>query len=164
MRKIRDVMEPAVIWIAADAPLARAAEELAARDISGAPVCDPRGRVVGILSKSDLVEAFGSAGDGRTAADIMTPLALFVDPEDQLERAIGLMAFEGVHRLLVIDSKGALEGIVTSMDVLRELAGYGRAKPRIMAVALPDSVGTPRRGCPASESADAASRKSGSVR
>lgn len=137
MRIIREVMEPKVFWIAMDAPLNRAADELAARDISGAPVCDPRGNLVGVLSKSDLTEVFSSQPDGRVAADIMTPLALTVEPDDSLERAIKLMAFEGVHRLLVVSRGGSLEGIITSMDVLRELAGYGRAGPRVMTVAAP---------------------------
>jgi predicted transcriptional regulator len=131
-------MEGNVFWLAADVPLRVAANELADRDISGAPVCDARGLVVGVLTKSDLVQAFGSAPDERVASDIMTPLALTVAPEDPLERAIKLMAFEGVHRLLVVSASGGLEGIVTSMDVLRELAGYGRTEPRIIAVAPPE--------------------------
>lgn len=137
MRSVREVMESNVFWLAMDAPLAFAADELAARDIGGAPVCDPRGRVVGVLTKSDLVQAFSVAPDGRVASDIMTPLALTIAPEEPLERAIEVMAFEGVHRLLVVSEDGGLEGILTSMDVLRELAGYGRAPPRIIAVAPP---------------------------
>lgn len=137
MRKVREVMERNVFWLATDAPLRFAADELAERDISGAPVCDADGRVVGVLTKSDLVQAFSSAPDVRVAADIMTPMALTIAPDDPLERAIQLMAFEGVHRLLVVSESGGLEGIVTSMDVLRELAGYGREEARILAVAPP---------------------------
>lgn len=137
MRTIREVMEPNVFWLATDAPLRIAADELAERDISGAPVCDPSGHVVGVLTKSDLVEVFSSAPDARVAADIMTPLALTVKPDEPVERAIKLMAFEGVHRLIVVSESGTLEGIVTSMDVLRELAGYGRKEPPIIAVAPP---------------------------
>ena len=140
MRKVREVMEPNVFTFAMDAPLGSVADELAARDISGAPVCDPHGCVVGMLSKSDIVQAFSAAPDGRVAADVMTPIALAVSADDPLERAIKLMAFEGVHRLLVVSSSGALEGIVTSMDVMREIAGYGRTAPRIMAVAPPASA------------------------
>lgn len=137
MRRVRDVMECNVYSVAMDAPLSTVADELASRGISGAPVADPHGRVVGVVSKSDLVEVFGSAPDGRVAADVMTPLALAIDPDERLERAIKLMAFEGVHRLLVVSKTGTLEGIVTSMDVMRELAGYGRTSPRIIAVAPP---------------------------
>jgi predicted transcriptional regulator len=144
MRKIRDVMERDVFCIAMEVPLERAAQELAGRGISGAPVCDPHRRVVGVLTKSDLVEAFRTPGDGRVAADVMTPMALSIRPEDLLDRAIKLMAFEGVHRLLVVDAGGCLQGIITSMDVLRELAGYGRTEGRIMAVA-PAAVGDGER-------------------
>jgi CBS domain-containing protein len=140
MRKVRDVMEANVFWLALDVPLAVAADELAERYISGAPVCDPTGRVVGVLSQSDLVQAYSQAPDERVAADIMTPLALSVAPDEPLERAIKLMAFEGVHRLIVVTPGGALAGIITSMDVLREIAGYGRAPPRIIAVAPPENT------------------------
>jgi chloride channel protein, CIC family len=146
MRTIREVMEPAVFCLPEGAPLTRVAEELAARNISGAPVCGPDGEVVGIVSKSDLAEAFGAAGDGLVAADVMTPSPLAVAPTDPLERAIGLMAFEGVHRLLVRDRSGALLGIVTSMDVVRELAGYGRTASRIMAVAPPATTDDAKTG------------------
>ena len=138
MRKVGEVMESNVFSFAKDTPLGVVANELAARDISGAPVCDEHGRVLGVLSKSDIVQAFSSAPDVRVAADVMTPMALAVAREDPLERAIELMAFEGVHRLLVVSKEGALEGVVTSMDVMRELAGYGRAEPRIIAVAPPE--------------------------
>jgi predicted transcriptional regulator len=47
------------------------------------------------------------------------------------------MAFEGVHRLLVVDEAEHLVGIVTSMDVLRELAGFPRPQDRVVAVAPP---------------------------
>lgn len=145
MRTVGEVMEPELFCLALDTPLACAAAELAERGISGAPVCDPRGRVVGMLTKSDLVEVFGAPRDGRVAADIMTPMTLSVVADDPLERAIGLMAFEGVHRLLVVDALGNPRGIITSMDVLRELAGYGRTEARIMAVAPPPTASQAER-------------------
>lgn len=136
MRKVRDIMEPNVFWLAADAPLERAAETLAERQISGAPVCDPDGKVVGIFTKTDLAEYYGSANEMRLVRDAMTPAIVSVHPDAPIERAVQLMAFEGVHRLLVLDGE-RLEGIITSMDVLRELAGFPRREHRVIAVAPP---------------------------
>ncbi len=137
MRTIRDIMEPDVFWIPSDMPLERAAQELASRQISGAPVCAPDGRIVGMLSTTDLTEFYGGAHELRLVRDVMMPELLAVGLDDPIDRAIRLMAFEGVHRVLVLDEDKHLHGIVTSMDVLRELAGFPRQPPRVYAVAPP---------------------------
>lgn len=125
-----------VFWIAADTPLEQAADALAHRQISGAPACDADGKIVGMFTKTDLAEHFGPAHQARLVRDVMTPEIFAVGPDEPLERAVQLMAFEGVHRLLVLDGD-RLAGIVTSMDVLRELAGFPRPGRRVIAVAPP---------------------------
>jgi predicted transcriptional regulator len=137
MRTVGDVMEPHVFWVPADMPLHRAAEELAARQITGAPACSPDGRIVGVISLADLTEHYGGGNDLRLVEDVMTPEVLAVNEDDPLEQAIRLMAFEGVHRLLVLDRDDRLAGIVTAMDVLRELAGFPRQPHRLVAIAPP---------------------------
>ena len=136
MASVRDIMEPNVFWVADDMPLKRAAEALAERQISGAPACTRDGTVVGMLTKTDLTEFYGAANEQRLVRDVMTPELLVVGSEAPIERAIELMAFEGVHRLLVLDG-GRLAGIVTSMDVLRALAGFSRREHRVTAIAPP---------------------------
>lgn len=137
MRTVGEVMEPDVFWLPSDMPLHRAAEELAARQISGAPVCSPDGRIIGVISLTDLTEHYGGVNELRLVGDVMTPEVLTANEADPLEAAIRLMAFEGVHRLVVLDGDGRLVGIVTSMDVLRELAGFPRQPQRVFAVAPP---------------------------
>lgn len=126
MTPVREVMEPAVLRLARDQSLREAAALFAEHDISGAPVCDREGRVLGMLTKTDLA---AQAIDGNLDASVeqaMMPEVISVGVDATLERAIQLMAFEGVHRLAVLDERSRLAGIITSMDVLRELAGYGR--------------------------------------
>jgi predicted transcriptional regulator len=118
-------------------PLSRAAEELAARQITGAPACSPDGRIIGVISQTDLTEHYGGAHELRLVRDVMTPEILTVNQAELLEQAIRLMAFEGVHRLFVLDSDEHLVGIITSMDVLRELAGFPRQPHRVFAIAPP---------------------------
>jgi predicted transcriptional regulator len=129
-------MEPNVFWLSDDAPLTRAAEMLAEHQISGAPVCAPDGKIIGMFSKTELAEYYGGAHELRLVRDVMTPEVLAVKPDDSIAKAIELMAFEGIHRVLVLDGE-RLAGIVTSMDVLRELAGFPRHALRIVAVAPP---------------------------
>jgi predicted transcriptional regulator len=67
----------------------------------------------------------------------MYPEVFSVAPEASVEDAIRMMAFEGVHRLVVLEASGQLVGVITSMDVLRSLAGLPRPGERVIAVAPP---------------------------
>ncbi len=53
-----------------------------------------------------------------TVRDIMTGHVVFVDPDDLIERAIGLMLRHGVSGLPVVDSSGQLLGVITEFDVI----------------------------------------------
>jgi CBS domain-containing protein len=137
MPRVRDLMTENVLWFSTEMPLLDAAQELSQRQVSAAPVCSPDGKVVGVLSKSDLVDVFGLAARESLVGDAMTPTALSVAADSPIEDAIRAMAFEGVHRLVVLDAEGRLEGVVSAMDVLRHLAGFPRRDERVMAVAPP---------------------------
>lgn len=126
MRPVGDIMETNVHWLPDDMPVDRAAHELVTRRVTGAPVCARDGRVVGVLSTTDVLELYGSIGGLSAVHDAMTPEVLSVCKDEPVARAIELMAFEAVHQLLVVDPDGRLAGIVTSMGVLRELAGIER--------------------------------------
>ncbi len=137
MRAVHEVMQRDVYCLRCDTSLERAATELASRQIGGAPVLGPEGKLAGMLSMTDLVEVYGPSQGSRQVREVMTPELLAVAPEDPIERAIDLMAFEGIYRVLVLDRDGQLVGVLTAMDVLRELAGYPREQPRVIAVAPP---------------------------
>lgn len=137
MRAVHEVMQPNVFCVPCDMTLERAARELASRQIGGAPVLGPEGKLAGMLSMTDLVEVYGPSHRSRLVREVMTPELFAVTPDDPVERAVELMAFEGIYRVLVIDRDGQLAGIVTAMDVLRELAGFRRETPRVFAVAPP---------------------------
>lgn len=139
MTRVHDAMQPSVVWLMRDQSLQQAAVVLAEHDIGGAPVCDREGNVLGVLSKTDLTEHAARHDLAQSVERAMTTNVVYVDADEPLDRAISLMAFEGVHRLIVLDERAHLAGIITSMDVLRELAGYGRkASMRVIAVAPPD--------------------------
>lgn len=58
--------------------------------------------------------------DGPTAADVMMPMTLGVDPRAEWSRAIKLILSRRIHRALVIES-GKLVGLVSTIDLLRAL-------------------------------------------
>jgi len=138
MTRVGDLMTEEVLWFPPKMPLLRAAQALSQRQVGAAPVCLPDGRVVGVLSKSDLLDRFGEDPEGRVVADAMTPVVLSMRPDSQIEEAIREMVFEGVHHLMVLDEIGRLRGVLSATDILRHLSGFPRRDDRVIAVAPPE--------------------------
>lgn len=137
--KIRDVMSTSVITTTPDAPLKEAALHLAREGISGIPVVDEDGAVIGVLSEADVIvkEGNGHASHGflawfldpgdpwlddrmaaKTVGDAMSAPAIVVAPDRPVAEAATLMIEEGVNRLPVVED-GVLVGIVTRADLVR---------------------------------------------
>src|SRR5882672_9873374 len=125
--KISDVMTRDVFTLDASTPAETAAWELSVRGFTGAPVRDARGRLVGVLSRSDLTDPERVQGDlgDKAVQDLMTPALFSLDPSESVNRAIRLMVREGIRRVLVMEKNGALVGILTASDVLRQMAWGG---------------------------------------
>jgi CBS domain-containing protein len=138
-----EVMSPDVFTLPSTLSLSGAAWALMHRGVSGAPVRDSEGNLVGVISEGDLLEAraplpdalLGDAAglsldggleddlaDDRSLGDIMTPALVAVGPDEHLEEVVALMVAHGIRRVLVLDDNGHLMGIVTPVDVLRALA------------------------------------------
>jgi CBS domain-containing protein len=115
-------MSTEVIALEACAPVEEALRVLVRNDIGGAPVVDG-GRVVGVLSKSDLVDPRREAAHQINVREVMTPLVHYLEPDDRATRAIDVMLRERIHRVIVIDGGGQLAGLVTQTDILRAIQG-----------------------------------------
>lgn len=126
MLRVRDIMTRHVFALSTDTSLDQAQWSFAVNEISGAPVRDPAGNLVGVISKSDLVDPMrhDPAHQG-TVGQAMTPAVWAVHPDDSVMEAIQLMVQKSIHRVLVVRGPGQLEGIVTAMSVLRALAAGG---------------------------------------
>lgn len=131
---VRDVMTPDPVTFDVDLPLKTAALVLLHRGISGAPVVDHDGGLVGVLSERDLLdrEAGPRYGLGRearraeqhrlarTVGDACSRPAFTTAPETTLRDAAELMARHDVARLVVLDG-AVVAGIITRHDVLLAL-------------------------------------------
>jgi predicted transcriptional regulator len=129
---VNAVMVRNVVCVARDLPVPSLEELLLELGISGVPVTDADGRPVGMVSKTDLVAAHrnGTVTDETRVADIMMPMTFCVGTEETVAKTAGLMAFEGLHRVPVVDRQGRVVGLVSTLDVLRWLArasGYAIA-------------------------------------
>lgn len=87
---------------------------------SGAPVVDSEGVPVGFVSKTDLLRH--GVTPERRVRDIMTPLSFTLQEDQPVSKASALMAYEGIHRLPVVDGWGRVVGLLSSLDVLHWLA------------------------------------------
>jgi CBS domain-containing protein len=107
------------------------AELFATRKVSGVPVVDEDGRLVGVVSRSDLLRApedeehppvLHPERAGATASELMNPAPLSVREGATVPYAAAVMAAARVHRVLVVSPKGAVVGILTALDVVRWVA------------------------------------------
>ena len=65
MMKVEDLMTQDVVTVTAGAPLKEVAAMLVERDISGVPVVDETGNVLGVVSESDILYKERERGSGR---------------------------------------------------------------------------------------------------
>ncbi len=118
--KVAEVMTKDVIWLDADEPISLAAWTMAAEFITGAPVRDHTGKLVGVLSNTDVArEAAPSVN--KKVSSLMSTSVVSITEDAPLVDAARLFAERSVHRIVVTDSSGAVVGVVTALDVLRGL-------------------------------------------
>jgi len=142
--RIHDVMTTDVSTIGPDALLKDAAIAFVQRGISGMPVVSADGQVLGVISETDILpkqagEPRGRGGflqwlvdpsdpwineriDAVTVDDAMSSPARTIPPERPLAEAATIMLEEDVNRLPVVDSDGALVGLVSRGDLVRAFA------------------------------------------
>jgi CBS-domain-containing membrane protein len=138
--KIERLMTREVVHVTADTPLKDVAALLSEKHISGMPVCDADGMVLGVVSEADILRTEQGIGPdvggrlqwffrrldddldkirARTAGAAMTAPALTVRPTDQTHVAARLMLLHRINRLPVVSDEKKLVGIVTRADLVR---------------------------------------------
>lgn len=150
----KEIMRKDVVSAPPEMTLKELAKLLIERQISGVPVIDGQGRLVGVVSQTDLVrrhretpvevEVPGYYVEGdRTVltsglkieepdytkvSDIMTPAVFSAREDAPVEDLARFMLSKHIHRVIIVGA-GRVRGIVTSMDMLRALLVEAK-KPR----------------------------------
>ena len=149
MLTAKNLMTANVIAVTPDTPVRELACTLADNRISGAPVVDGAGQLIGVVTESDLIFQnkkvhiptalaildsfiFLEAPDkmeqelkkmaGTTAGDICTRKPVTVQQDTPLEEVATLMAEKKIHTLPVLDADGQLVGVIGKSDIIRMIA------------------------------------------
>lgn len=145
--KVSDIMTPDVLSVSPDASVATATELMLQKRISGLPVVDDQGTLVGIVTEGDFlrraetdtgrrrprwIEFFMGVGRlsdeyvrlrGRKVSDVMTHEVQTVPPDAPLEQAVRLMERRHIKRV-VVASGGKVVGILTRANLLHAMASF----------------------------------------
>jgi CBS domain-containing protein len=112
------------ITVSVDASIEQAQEILRLNHITGLPVVDEEGTLVGVLSQSDLVWGPGlhvatllrKKPSGLRVGELMTSPAVTVELDISVIEAARLMLQNRVHRLVAVDAAGRPVGVLSATD------------------------------------------------
>ena len=128
--RVAELMQKDVKAVRPDVSVADVIASLADAHVSGVPVVDRHGQMLGVISSSDVMvqEAEADDTEARTtllestmAQDIMTPHPLTIDPNADVREAAREMLYAEVHRLFVVEH-GKLVGVISTSDIVRGVA------------------------------------------
>lgn len=148
--KVGEAMTESVITVKPETDIRELVSLLSANNVSGLPVVDEAGHVLGIVTESDvlasesspylssitetgeehpfskLLERFhgkhaGRPKKGSSAGELMTSPAITVGPDEGLREAARLLARHSIKRLPVVDGEQALVGIISKADIVKTM-------------------------------------------
>jgi CBS domain-containing protein len=125
--KVAELMQTQVQTIRFDATLADVVETLSDGHITGVPVVDRHGKMLGVVSTTDVLEAQAesiagkAAWEDRMVGDVMTRPPLTIGENAGVHEAAQRMLYAEVHRLFV-EKGGELVGVISQTDIVRALA------------------------------------------
>ncbi len=142
--KVSEVMRREVATVRPDSPVTEAVELLLDKDFTALPVINGQGRVVGMVSDTDLLTRGGMTvtlslkratdldyvrglhdsleNPARKVSEVMTREVVTVSPDMILGRAAKVMVEKRLKRLPVVDGEGKLVGILGRLDILNTIA------------------------------------------
>ncbi len=114
--KARDIMTPNVICVRESSIVEDAARLMARHRISGIPVVNDAGGLVGMITEHDLISK-----EGHTVADVMSRSVISVSVDTEVEEVAHLLTIQHIRRVPVLQG-GKIVGILSRSDLIRQIA------------------------------------------
>lgn len=118
MTLVADLLKREVVTCKADCPVEELMLLMRQHAISGLPVVDDAGELIGIVSASDIMHKQA----GIKAGDLMTTRCFHVSSHTTVRQAANLMASERIHRLIVTSGHRKVVGVLSSLDLVEFLS------------------------------------------
>jgi CBS domain-containing protein len=128
--RVAELMQRKVKTVGSEASIADAIVSLADAHVSGMPVVDGAGKVIGVLSTTDLLTAEAEVDDpvarqtlfeNTAVREIMTPRPYTIEPGADIREAARQMLYADVHRLFVAEGDQVI-GVISTTDIVRAVA------------------------------------------
>jgi CBS-domain-containing membrane protein len=113
---VRDIMSREVLKISESATVAELTSILTRHRITGLPVLDSKGKLVGVVSEFDVIDR-----RGKTVGDIMSREPITISPDAPVGEAARLFVTHRIRRVPVVDGE-KLIGIVSRSDIVQFFA------------------------------------------
>lgn len=135
-KNAEDVMSRPVVTVKTDRPLGDAVALLLERGLKRLPAVDTQGRLVGMLSRSDIFRTIAAESpdweamrrsrivvqDARLVRDVMSRDAHSVPPDMTVEEILRTLSVHDVQRVAVVDRDGKFLGLLSDLDLLRSFS------------------------------------------
>jgi CBS domain-containing protein len=148
-KTVEQIMTSTPVTVNPETPLKEAIKIIVEKNISGLPVVDDRGKLVGVISETDLTwqetgvepppyimildsviylenpgryEKEIHKALGQTVKEVMSDKPIAIKPTQTVKEAAHLMHHKKIRRLPVIDSENKVIGIITQGDIIRMMA------------------------------------------
>jgi CBS domain-containing protein len=148
-KTVADIMTPHPITVKPETPLKEAIQIIAEKRVSGLPVIDDHGKLVGVISETDLmwqetgvtppayimlldsVIYLQNPGEyerdlhkalGQTVGEVMTTNPITTKADKSVKEAAQTLHEKKINRLPVLDTQGKVIGILTRGDIIRAMA------------------------------------------
>ncbi len=119
----KDIMQRPAIAATPRASLRDLAAQLVTNEFSGMPVVDSDGKVLGVVSESDIVRVLidGKHLENLTAGEVMTSPAISVDVDSPLEDVMKIMLVKNYIVRVPVTNQDKLVGIISRRDIIRAI-------------------------------------------
>jgi len=139
--EISSIMEENVITLHTADSIEDAIKMMLTGNVSGFPIVNDDGKVIGIVSERDFVGLVANTIVGKSVADFMTRDVVTVRPDTKIEDAARVMIANDFRRVPIVQ-EGVMTGVVTTSDIINYL-GSGEVFEKLVTGNMHEALGVP---------------------